>query len=366
MKKKPLGCFLGALLSMLFVFASGILQIYGGNPGEIIVDLSTSEELPGFNSSFSLIRVAEKREGRWQTLDPFQDEEQILNGWEENDASKCLSISCRIEHRWIELSRDPINLSRALNGLSEGKEIIFSGLEPGLYLLTNKRINGFSPYQPVLIELSAVPAKTPVRVVPKAESPMVVIEKIDPVRKAITGSGFEFQVFADSKCTQKLEVLGGDPRTGKTDGFSLKAGQTVYLKETQAPEGYQISRNVVSIFYDGATVQMDGQTASASDQESKTVFIKQFINERKKHNSSSPSGDDPSSSASSKDPKPGTSHRSPSSGSSNSASGENRPVKAGVPHTAADSSQGMYFWFLTVSCIAIISLFLIRHQQNRE
>lgn len=76
--------------------------------------------------------------------------------------------------------------------------------------------------------------------------PDILIEKTDPDRRAITGREFVFSAFEDEKTTRVHTIVPGDEKTG-TARFSINLNQTLYIRETKAPQGYTLSEAVIVV-----------------------------------------------------------------------------------------------------------------------
>ena len=72
----------------------------------------------------------------------------------------------------------------------------------------------------------------------------IVIQKVDSATGQPITSGFEFTVYSDSDCKEELETFKPD-ESGKIQ-LSVEKG-VVYIKETKAPDGYQLSDEVVKV-----------------------------------------------------------------------------------------------------------------------
>ena len=78
----------------------------------------------------------------------------------------------------------------------------------------------------------------------------IQVNKVDSVSKeAIKSLDFEFTMYSDSECTKPIMVANAN----KEDGYALFKDipySTVYIKETKAPKGYQLSNEVKKIVID--------------------------------------------------------------------------------------------------------------------
>lgn len=80
----------------------------------------------------------------------------------------------------------------------------------------------------------------------------VELQKINDAGVGLKGA--EFTVYLDEACTQEV-VSGETDETGILTFADLNIKTTYYIKETKAPEGYQISDAVYEIYSDGSVEQ---------------------------------------------------------------------------------------------------------------
>ena len=66
----------------------------------------------------------------------------------------------------------------------------------------------------------------------------------------------EFTLYSDPKCKNVLMIAETDPKTGIAI-FEDLIYQTVYIKETKAPAGYQLSDEIIKVTIDDAWVNGD-------------------------------------------------------------------------------------------------------------
>ena len=72
------------------------------------------------------------------------------------------------------------------------------------------------------------------------------IHKVDETDKTIALQGAEFTMYADKECTQKLSKAVTD-QSGNASFKDITFGTTVYIKETKAPSGYELSGKVAEV-----------------------------------------------------------------------------------------------------------------------
>ena len=75
----------------------------------------------------------------------------------------------------------------------------------------------------------------------------IQVNKVDSQSKELIRSkDFEFTLFTDEECTQVLKKARADTKNGTATFKALKFG-TYYIKETKAPEGYELSSEVKKV-----------------------------------------------------------------------------------------------------------------------
>ena len=72
------------------------------------------------------------------------------------------------------------------------------------------------------------------------------IHKVDETDKTIALQGAEFTMYADKECTEKLSKAVTD-QSGNASFKDITFGTTVYIKETKAPIGYELSDKVTEV-----------------------------------------------------------------------------------------------------------------------
>ena len=79
----------------------------------------------------------------------------------------------------------------------------------------------------------------------------IEVNKIDSqTHQNIVHNDFEFTIYSDEKCQNPLKTVKANINKGTVTFTDLTYGQIVYLKETKAPQGYQLSDKVVKIVID--------------------------------------------------------------------------------------------------------------------
>ena len=72
------------------------------------------------------------------------------------------------------------------------------------------------------------------------------IHKVDGADKTISLKGAEFTMYADKECTEKLSEAVTN-QLGNASFKDITFGTTVYIKETKAPTGYELSDKVTEV-----------------------------------------------------------------------------------------------------------------------
>lgn len=86
----------------------------------------------------------------------------------------------------------------------------------------------------------------------------VVVNKVDSVTKEnIKSKNFEFTMYKDAECTQKIETVQADKEQGTATFTNIPFG-TVWIKETKAPLGYKLSKEIKEVVIDENTPIIDG------------------------------------------------------------------------------------------------------------
>lgn len=88
----------------------------------------------------------------------------------------------------------------------------------------------------------------------------IQVNKVDVDRNAITGSEFVFGLFADEDATVLITTANADVEKGTATFTDLRYG-TYYVKELEAPNGYELSDEIVQIIVN-ETLENVGQTYS--------------------------------------------------------------------------------------------------------
>ncbi len=139
--------------------------------------------------------------------------------------------------------------------VNEGGKAVFEHLPYGLYFF---RVSDPAEYELVGSFLAMLPAwnneknrgEDFLRIQAKAYPlPDLCIVKVDPNKEPILNKNFVFSSYEDEEGLKLIENKVGDVETGIVE-FRLNLGQTIYIQETQAPEGYKLSKQRIKVFMD--------------------------------------------------------------------------------------------------------------------
>lgn len=79
--------------------------------------------------------------------------------------------------------------------------------------------------------------------------PDLCILKVDSDKNPILNKEFSFSAYEDEKSQTPFETKSGDIETGMVE-FRLRLGQTIYIQESKAPEGYVLSQQRIKVSMD--------------------------------------------------------------------------------------------------------------------
>lgn len=238
--------------------------------GSITIILEdTTNELSKENVEFGLTKVADIINGEYVSLEEYSyfDFNNIENANELKDTSKRLNKI--------------ISSNDAIDKTNEEGILKFEGLEVGIYLLHPTYIADYEIIEPTLVSIPAWEETSGemnynVFVYPKHEPlPTIRINKVDSITdKTIINKAFEFTLYTDNSCSNVLEILNEVNNDGIID-FDITYG-TYFLKETEAPNGYQLSDKVIKIEFNDEGVFFNGVLAKKED----GVYIFEYENKQ--------------------------------------------------------------------------------------
>ena len=211
--------------------------------GDIHVELEeTQDKLSREGVGLSLAYVATIKEGSYQLTEDYSSANVELNAIETAEGLQEAADTLR------PLVKDAIQTKQTnVQGIVD-----FTDLEVGVYLLYVSDQAGYETIQPTLISVpmwdeTAKQMNYHIEVFPKhAPLPALNVRKVDYYDHKSILKEAEFTLYSDAACTKIIKAEKTDPKSGIAVFDGLIYG-TVYVKETKAPAGYQLSKEVIKV-----------------------------------------------------------------------------------------------------------------------
>ena len=221
--------------------------------GSIHVELEeTKDRLSREGVELSLARVADIKDGSYVLDDLYRSA-----GVDMNDIKTAQGLQ-EAADTLRPLVKSPLQAKR-----TDAQGIVdFTDLKVGVYLLYVSDQAGYETIQPTLISVpmwdeTAKQMNYHIEVFPKhAPLPALHVRKVDYYDHKSILKEAEFTLYSDAECTEAIKTEKTDPKDGIAS-FDGLLYQTVYIKETKAPAGYQLSDEVVKVTIDDAWVKGD-------------------------------------------------------------------------------------------------------------
>ena len=221
--------------------------------GSIHVELEeTKDRLSREGVELSLVRVADIQDGSYVLDDLYRSA-----GVDMNDIKTAQGLQ-EAADTLRPLVKSPLQAKR-----TDAQGIVdFTDLKVGVYLLYVSDQAGYETIQPTLISVpmwdeTAKQMNYHIEVFPKhAPLPALHVRKVDYYDHKSILKEAEFTLYSDAECTEAIKTEKTDPKDGIAS-FDGLLYQTVYIKETKAPAGYQLSDEVVKVTIDDAWVKGD-------------------------------------------------------------------------------------------------------------
>lgn len=130
--------------------------------------------------------------------------------------------------------------AHAVSGLDAGSEYILKETKtPEGYMTAPDRTLVVSGEQNMDVEIKEQPVLTDIEV-----------QKVDAqTKKVIRSKDFEFTMYSDAECKNAITTVSADKNAGTATFKDLRYG-TYYIKETKAPTGYLLSKEVKKVVID--------------------------------------------------------------------------------------------------------------------
>ena len=221
--------------------------------GSIHVELEeTKDRLSREGVELSLVRVADIQDGSYVLDEPYRSADVDMNDIKTAQGLQEAADTLR------PLVKSPLQAKR-----TDAQGIVdFTDLKVGVYLLYVSDQAGYETIQPTLISVpmwdeTVKQMNYHIEVFPKhAPLPALHVRKVDYYDHKSILKEAEFTLYSDAECTEAIKTEKTDPKDGIAS-FDGLLYQTVYIKETKAPAGYQLSDEVVKVTIDDAWVKGD-------------------------------------------------------------------------------------------------------------
>ena len=130
--------------------------------------------------------------------------------------------------------------AHAVSGLDTGSEYVLKETKtPEGYMTAPDRTLVVSGEQNMDVEINEQPVLTDIEV-----------QKVDAqTKKVIRSKDFEFTMYSDADCKNAITTVSADKNAGTATFKNLRYG-TYYIKETKAPTGYLLSKEVKKVVID--------------------------------------------------------------------------------------------------------------------
>ena len=221
--------------------------------GSIHVELEeTKDRLSREGVELSLVRVADIQDGSYVLDEPYRSADVDMNDIKTAQGLQEAADTLR------PLVKSPLQAKR-----TDAQGIVdFTDLKVGVYLLYVSDQAGYETIQPTLISVpmwdeTAKQMNYHIEVFPKhAPLPALHVRKVDYYDHKSILKEAAFTLYSDAKCTEAIKTEKTDPKDGVAS-FDGLLYQTIYVKETKAPAGYQLSDEVMKVTIDDTWVKGD-------------------------------------------------------------------------------------------------------------
>lgn len=225
-----------------------LTQVPEDGLGSISITLEdTEEELDKSNVTFELIQIADVVKGSYEMQEPFDTAGIDINDIE---TANELTEAAKIFKDLVEEQELNIEAPQAVT--NESGVALFDDVPVGVYLLYATDIAEYEVIDPFILSIPTWDETEEimeynVNVLPKhSHLPVVEVNKVDSqTGENIVSNQFAFTSFADESCKEAIQTVNADTSDGTAE-FTLTYG-TFYIKETQAPQGYGLSDEVVKV-----------------------------------------------------------------------------------------------------------------------
>lgn len=231
-----------------------ILPVRAQEMGSITIELQHSiDDLSKENVEFEIVQVAKLVDGYYVWDEAFQDVSLDLNAeLKAEEMEQLIGDLKNKEYEGIRVKTDEKGIAK------------ISDVDQGLYLIDPVNINEYENVQSMLVSVPEWDEEDLVYhvVVYPKHSPFekLLLKKVDrDTQKEILDS-IEFTSYKDKDCKEEIKTYKGNG----TITFLLR-DQKMYLKETKAPSGYILSKQVICVEVKDHDLYVDGKKLETNE-----------------------------------------------------------------------------------------------------
>lgn len=231
-----------------------ILPVRAQEMGSITIELQDSiDDLSKENIEFEIVQVAKLVDGYYVWDEAFQDVSLDLNAeLKAEEMEQLIGDLKNKEYEGIRVKTDEKGIAK------------ISDVDQGLYLIDPVNINEYENVQSMLVSVPEWDEEDLVYhvVVYPKHSPFekLLLKKVDrDTQKEILDS-IEFTSYKDKDCKEEIKTYKGNG----TITFLLR-DQKMYLKETKAPSGYILSKQVICVEVKDHDLYVDGKKLETNE-----------------------------------------------------------------------------------------------------
>lgn len=231
-----------------------ILPVRAQEMGSITIELQDSiDDLSKENVEFEIVQVAKLVDGYYVWDEAFQDVSLDLNAeLKAEEMEQLIGDLKNKEYEGIRVKTDEKGIVK------------ISDVDQGLYLIDPVNINEYENVQSMLVSVPEWDEEDLVYhvVVYPKHSPFekLLLKKVDrDTQKEILDS-IEFTSYKDKDCKEEIKTYKGNG----TITFLLR-DQKMYLKETKAPSGYILSKQVICVEVKDHDLYVDGKKLETNE-----------------------------------------------------------------------------------------------------
>lgn len=163
----------------------------------------------------------------------------------------------------FNISKNPDMSDPIKTAITDDKGIaVFDDLELGVFYVQEKQqLSGYEKNDHIYkVEVKEDGDMLTIECTNRLIRSYVKVNKVDYYDHSDILKVAEFTMYEDAECTKPIRTEKTDTKNGIALFDGLKYGETVYIKETKAPAGYQLSDEVVKVVIDDNWINGDDKT----------------------------------------------------------------------------------------------------------